>query len=123
MKMQLSIEGDVVVDASALQADDGRTWEPLDGELPAAPPGTRRLAGHRRDPRWAAVADPFYRKCGAIDSSARSQVPASPWRRPAADDDAPLKWCLYPGANELSVRSVNGFGRQGCVAHASTAFP
>ena len=36
--MQLSIEGDVVVDAFALQADDGRTWERLDGELPAAPP-------------------------------------------------------------------------------------
>ena len=39
MKMQLSIEGDVVVDAFALQADDGRTWERLDVELPAALPG------------------------------------------------------------------------------------
>ena len=45
VKMQLSIEGDVVVDASALQADDGRTWERLDGELPAAPPGKRDLLG------------------------------------------------------------------------------
>ena len=39
VKMQLSIEGDVMVDASALQADDGRTWERLDVELPAALPG------------------------------------------------------------------------------------
>jgi len=45
VKMQLSIEGDVVVDAFALQADDGRTWERLDGELPAAPPGKRDLLG------------------------------------------------------------------------------